>query len=214
MEFILDNKWIFLIIAEILFWGCLIVFFIFRYWFGFKRVSIVLVFLFILNDLWIACIAYFDYQRTGVVSIYQVVIIAIIVYALTLGKNDMKKLDFFMKRQVAKWKGEPLTDIKRPAQLYGMAYALKEWQQFFAHVLVFSVVHIIFVFSIGLSDEFTAMPVGDWFGNWFDKDKDMLPFANEAVNKFSKAWLLVFFIDFAITLSYTVFPKKRSSSWI
>ena len=60
---------------------------------------------FILNDVWIVFLAVMDYQRTGAISWYQLIAAIFIIYALTLGKSDMKKLDVVIKRKVAEKRG-------------------------------------------------------------------------------------------------------------
>ncbi|MBM7553499.1 hypothetical protein [Thalassobacillus pellis] len=41
MDFILEHKWIFLIIAEVVFWISMLTFLILRYWFHLQKVSMV-----------------------------------------------------------------------------------------------------------------------------------------------------------------------------
>ncbi|MFS0875031.1 hypothetical protein [Solibacillus isronensis] len=210
MDFILDYKWFFLITAEVVFWVCAIAFLLLRYWFQLKKLSLVVFVIFIVNDLWIALLAYFDYQRTGEFSIYQIIIVIIIVYAMTFGKSDFKKLDAFIKRWVAKRRGEPIDESIQPVKLYGKAYALQEWKQFAGHFVVFVLVHIGFAIAVGFSDSLQQTPLNELFGTWFDGEKSNFPFDNEGINKFSHVWLLILAIDFVITLSYTLFPKKKS----
>ena len=210
MDFILDYKWFFLITAEVVFWVCAIAFLLLRYWFQLKKLSLFVLIIFIVNDLWIALLAYFDYQRTGEFSIYQIIIVIIIVYAMTFGKSDFKKLDAFIKRWVAKKRGEPINESLHPVKLYGKAYALKEWKQFAGHFVVFVLVHIGFAIGVGFSDSLQQTPLNDLFGMWFDDENGKFPFNNEGFNKFSQVWLLILAIDFVITLSYTLFPKKKS----
>lgn len=208
MEFIINNKWIFLIAAEAIFWICAIAFLIFRYWFKVNKISNLFIIIFIINDLWIAFLAYLDYQRTGKFSSYQIIIIVIIVYAMTLGKSDFKKLDYFVKRQVAKIKGESFDNSDKPKQYFGYAYALIEWKQFTIHLIIFLLVHIGFYIAFGFSDIVSQISMSEVFTEWFNKDNTFLPFNNEGVNNFSRVWLLILLIDFAITLSYTIFPKR------
>ncbi|WP_339264255.1 hypothetical protein MKY07_07410 [Solibacillus sp. FSL W7-1472] len=210
MDFILDYKWFFLITAEVVFWVCAIAFLLLRYWFKLKKLSLFVFVIFILNDLWIALLAYLDYQRTGEFSIYQIIIVIIIMYAMTFGKSDFKKLDAFIKRWVAKKRGEPIDESLQPVKLYGKAYALHEWKQFAGHFVVFIIVHIGFAIAVGLSDSMQETPYNELFGMWFDDENSNFPFNNEGVNKFSQVWLLILAIDFVITLSYTLFPKKKS----
>lgn len=209
MEFILSNKWIFLILAETIFWICAIAFLILRYWFKFNKLSKLFIIIFIINDLWIAFLAFMDYQKTGEFSGYQITIVVIIVYAMTLGKSDFKKLDYFVKRLVAEMKGEPFNNLDRPKQYYGYAYALVEWKQFTIHLIVFLLVHAGFYIAFGFSNILSKIAISELFDLWITKDNSILPFKNEKVNNFSRVWLLVLLIDFAITVSYSIFPKRK-----
>ncbi|WP_339176098.1 hypothetical protein MKY51_06830 [Solibacillus sp. FSL R5-0691] len=209
MDFILDYKWFFLITAEVVFWVCAFAFLLLRYWFQLKKLSIFVFIIFIVNDLWIALLAYFDYQRTGEFSSYQIIIVILIVYAMTFGKSDFKKLDAFIKRWVAKRRGEPIDNSLQPVKLYGKAYAIQEWKQFVLHFVVFIIVHIGFVIAVGFSDSLQQIPLSDFFGMWFDDESGNFPFNNEGINKFSQVWLIILAIDFVITLSYTLFPKEK-----
>lgn len=105
MDFILEYKWLFLILGEIVFTLCAAAFLLLRYWYQLEKLSILVFVIFIINDLWIAFLAVMDYQRTGAVSLYQIIAVVFIIYALTLGKSDMKKLDEVIKRKVAEKRG-------------------------------------------------------------------------------------------------------------
>ena len=209
MDFILDHKWIFLITAEIVFWVCAVAFLILRYWFKFDKLSKFVIVIFIVNDLWIALLGFMDFQRTGEFSFYQIIIVIFIVYAMTLGKSDFKKLDYFIKRQVAKRRGEPLNDAQKPVQYYGMALAVIEWKQFAGHIFIFILMHVIFFFAFGFSESMQQTPITELFSVWFNNENNAVPFNHEGVNQFSQVWLLILLIDFAITLSYTIFPKRK-----
>lgn len=105
MDFILEYKWLFLILGEIVFTLCAAAFLLLRYWYQLEKLSIIVFVIFIINDLWIAFLAVMDYQRTGAFSLYQIIAVVFIIYALTLGKSDMKKLDEVIKRKVAEKRG-------------------------------------------------------------------------------------------------------------
>lgn len=209
MEFILEYKWFFLISAEVVFWICAILFLIFRYWFKLDTLSKLLVVIFIVNDLWIAFLAYIDYQRTGVFSNYQIIILIIIIYALTFGNSDFKKLDVYIKRKVSEMKGEPLDQFEVSPKIYGLNYAVSQWKNFLLHLILFIILHLVFYLMFDLSEMFLNIPWESRFGSWFDKELSTTPFNNKNINKVSKVWLLVLIIDFAITCSYSIFPKKN-----
>lgn len=209
MEFLLNNKWMFLILAEIIFWICAMAFLVLRYWFKLNKLSKLVVIIFIINDLWIAFLAFIDYQKTGKFSGYQMIIVGIIVYAMTLGKSDFKKLDYFVKKRVAQMKGEPFNNLDRPKQYYGYAYALIEWKQFTIHLLIFLIAHAGLYIEFGFSTMPTNTSISELFDLWMTKNNSTFPFKNEEVNNFSRVWLLVLLMDFAITLSYSIFPKRK-----
>ena len=208
MDFILDHKWFFLISAEIIFWICAIAFLLLRYWFKLERVSMFIFIIFIVNDLWIAFLAFMDYRRSGEFSVFQIAILIFIVYALTFGKSDFKKLDLFIKRQVARFRGETIPASEMPVQRYGLDLALYEWKQFTGHLFMFALLHIVFAFAFGLSDQFKSLQIDQWLSLLNNDDKE-IPFNHEGVNSVSTVWRIILIVDFFITLSYTVFPKKR-----
>jgi hypothetical protein len=104
MDFILEYKWFFLIGAEVSFWVLSFAFLVLRYLFDLNRASFVVLGLIVLDNLFIAGLGLLDYARTGEFSTYQFVAVAIIVYGLTFGKRDFKRLDAYLKRKVMRWK--------------------------------------------------------------------------------------------------------------
>ncbi len=210
MDFILEHKWAFLIAAEVFFWISILSFLVVRYWFNMKTLSVVFFTLFIVNDLWIATMGFMDYLRTGNFTSYQVVILVIIVYALTYGKTDFKRLDVFIQKKVAKWKGEPIPNLSGPIGLHGKAKAIQEMKHFSIHLLIFGVIHGILFFLFGLSTEFDQINgLSHFFSEWFSGKQALLPFDNASANNFSRIWSLVLIIDGVTSLSYTIFPKSE-----
>lgn len=212
MDYILTHKWAFLIVAEVIFWVSIITFLIARYWFGKKTLSFVFFLLFIVNDLWIASLGFFDYLHTGQFSSYQVVVLVVFVYAITYGKSDFKKLDYYIQIYVAKWKGLPAPNIEPPKKLVGREHAQKERKHFYIHFSVYAIAHLVFYFLFGLSSRFYEITsMGDFFREFFSAKEGLLPFANPTVNNLSRIWTLIFVIDSIFALSYTVFPKSEKS---
>ena len=208
MEFILDHKWYFLITAEVIFWLGAIAFLLLRYWFKLQRLSVYIFIIFIVNDLWIALLAFLDYRRSGEFSVFQIIILIFIVYALTFGNSDFKKLDLFIKRQVAKLRGETIPASDLPIKRYGLDFALHEWKQFAGHLFIFVLLHIVFAFAFGLADQFNTLDIEQW-GSVINNDENVLPYNHEGINSVTKIWLIILIVDFVITLSDTVFLKKR-----
>lgn len=105
IESILQQKWLFLIFGEVFFSLFITCFLLLRYWFQLNRLSFIFVILLLLSDGWLVLLGILDYAHTKSISLFQIVTILFILYALTIGKKDMKKLDEQIKRKVAKWKG-------------------------------------------------------------------------------------------------------------
>ncbi|ADY24355.1 hypothetical protein P4U05_12275 [Bacillus paranthracis] len=212
MNFILENKWTFLIMAEAIFWISIICFLLLRYWFEFKKLSIAFFILFIVNDLWIATMGFFDYLNTGKFSNYQLIIVIIIVYALTYGKTDFRKLDAFIQKKVAKWKGNPIPELPNVKKLSGKEHAKMERKHFSIHLLIYIVAHVVLVSIFGLSDQLTDIhSIWNTLVTWFEEKQPHFPSNNIAFNNLSRVWSLILAIDAVISLSYTFFPKKGTS---
>lgn len=213
MEFILEHKWTFLIAAEVIFWLSIISFITIRYWFKLYKVSWLFFGLFLVNDLWIATMGYFDYLETGEFSSYQIIIVVILVYALTYGKTDMKRLDGYIQRKVATWKGESAPPKADSPKLYGAEHAKQERKDFLKHVMIFLTLNALFWVFFGLSEATTQLSdIKAFITHWFENDKALLPYTNTSVNQIIRVWSIILVADGLFSLSYTVFPKKRKMS--
>ncbi|OZU89059.1 hypothetical protein CIL03_08570 [Virgibacillus indicus] len=103
-DFIVDYKWYFFIVGEIIFWGSIIGSLLFRYIFNMKKLSRYLILLWLLSDLWLLTLGIFVYVKTGEFDTFQIIIIIAIIYVFTEGKKDLEKLDRFINRMTVKWK--------------------------------------------------------------------------------------------------------------
>lgn len=190
MQWIADHRWELLIGAEVLFYACVAGFFLLRYMWGWERGSLFALGLGLLNEFWIVALGVIDYQETGQISAYQIVIVAVVLYALVQGKEGMRRIDLWMKSQVLRLKGQPI-----PAELddykYGAAKARSERRGWWTHLLIYAAVNGMFWIMYGLS----ASP-----DLWYD---------NETADKVARVWGIVFAVDTVVSWSYTVFPKKR-----
>ncbi len=208
----MDNKWLFLILAETVFWVSTLSFLLVRYWFNLKRLSIAFFILFLLNDLWIAAMGYFDYLRTGEFSAYQIIILIVIAYAFLYGKSDFQKLDCFIQRKVANWRGLPAPELTSSKPLYGMEHAKQERRNLYKHLIAFLAVQCLFLVMFGLSDAVSNIQIDTLLSEWYDQKQTELFYKNDTANNITRIWALILAIDLVISLSYTVAPKKEKKA--
>lgn len=205
-------QWEFFVTLEIISVISLLLFGLFRYFFDKKRTSLMFISLFIGLIIFEAMLGWLLYQRTGVISTFQLVIIVFVIYAMTFGVADFKKLDRWMRQKIGSWRGiELLTDkdkeiIKRDKDPKYIARKYR-WSSMI-HLIIFTTVQIIF-WSYGTSsmDEMLIY-VKDlsWIGT---EDWTITPYANETVYGISMVWGLIFIIDFIYSWSYTIFPSDK-----
>ncbi len=106
MDFFVENKWLFMIIVEVLFWAFAIAFGLIRYLLGRERLSLVVLALLVVNYSLLVPLAILDYIQSGEIETFQVATIAFIIYVLIYGKRHFMHFDASLKRKVLEWKGE------------------------------------------------------------------------------------------------------------
>ncbi|GGE81556.1 hypothetical protein [Priestia taiwanensis] len=200
MDILVDYRWYFLIGAEIIFWISIIGFFALRYMFQLKKASFIAGIVLLINELFILTLAVIDYVETGTISQFQMVIALILLYAIIYGKKDLRKLDFFVQKRVAKQRGQEPPVMEEVVELTGWAYAKRELKQWGVHVLAFIGVHVFFFFTYGL------IPISEWM-EW----GRIGIVKHEGASRISQIWGVIFVIDTIITWSYVIFPKKEKS---
>ena len=104
MDLLIEHKWVLLIGAEASFWLLSGVFLVLRYWVGLDRLSLVFLVLIVADNLVILGLGVLDYLYTGEFATYQFAIAAVLLYGITLGKRDFKRLDAYLKRKIEKRK--------------------------------------------------------------------------------------------------------------
>ena len=122
-------------------------------------------------------------------------------YAVFYGKKDLKKLDIYVQKLVAKWRNEPASIIEEPLEVTGRAHAKQEMKNWVLHLILFVAVHIFFFFMYGL------IPVEQW-GNWLESGIVL----NRAASRVSQVWAIILLADTAISFSYVIFPKKEKGN--
>ena len=114
----------------------------------------------------------------------------------SLREKDLKKLDIFAQKLVAKWRNEPAPIIEEQVELTGMAYAKQEIKNWVLHLSLFVVVHIFFFFLYGLA------PVEQW-RNWLETGIVL----NKAASRVSQVWAIILLVDTVISFSYVLFEE-------
>jgi hypothetical protein len=198
MDILVEHRWAFLIGAEIIFWSSVIGFFTLRYMFQLKKASFIIGIVLLVNELFILMLGIIDYFETGKFSQFQIIIIVILLYTIFYGKKDLRRLDLFVQKQVAKWRGEELPVMESLPEQIGWEYAKQELKEWSIHVVLFVGVHIVFFFLYGL------VPITEW-GNWLKEGIVQ----NKEAARISQVWGIVLLVDTLITFSYVVFPKRE-----
>ena len=98
----MELKWILLIVMEAFAWVASLGFVVLRYWFRRERASIVALVAVIVDTLGIVVLGVVDWIRTGELSGYQIVIAALVIYALTIGREDARRLDRWLGERVSR----------------------------------------------------------------------------------------------------------------
>jgi hypothetical protein len=98
----MELKWILLIALETLAWVLTLGFVVLRYWFRRERASIVALVAMIVDTFGILVLGVVDWIQTGELSAYQIVIAALLVYALTIGREDARRLDRWLGARVSR----------------------------------------------------------------------------------------------------------------
>jgi hypothetical protein len=98
---IMELKWILAIALEAAFWIMLAAFLVLRYRYGMEGVTRLFVIGVVLDTTGLLGLAVWDFASTGNVNAYTLFIGALLVYALTAGKKDMKRLDVWMARKLS-----------------------------------------------------------------------------------------------------------------
>jgi|SRR5690625_3076407 len=213
-DFIITYQWEIFIGLEILSLLFLLAFLIIRYALKNQKLSHLFLGLFILPIVLEGILAIFVYQKTGIISTFQIIILLFIAYACTFGIIDFRNLDLFIKRKVGEWQGVDLlteAEKQRIKLNKNPKYKAKQSRRWwYGHTIVFIIAHVIFWTFYGNSEHDFMYYLTD-FSWWSDVQFGNGPFQHEMIDQISKLWILVYAIDTVISWSYTLFPAKEKS---
>ncbi|QKI80926.1 hypothetical protein [Kroppenstedtia eburnea] len=220
LEWIATHRWWFLIAVEVSFWVLIIGFLVMRYGFGIRSHRVFL-WLLALNLLSFLALGIIDYRETGQFSTFQVVVVVALLYSITYGPKDLKRLDRYIRLKMARWKGESLPPEeearlreereKEEKKNYGRLHARGQRRGWYLHLLLFLIAHFVFAYLFGWKP---ASGVGGWVETWIDSwnTPELFPFRKEEVNQISRIWTLILLIDGINSFYYTIFPKKKKKT--
>lgn len=212
MDVILHYNWELFIFLEVLSFGCLILFGIFRYFLEKPRFSIMFILLFLFLMIIEGLLGLYVYLQTGEISTFQIIIIIFIIYACTFGILDFIKLDRWMRKKIGKLRGvELLTekDYKIIEKNNNPKYIAKKYRvSSYIHLVLFMTVQAI-LWVIGTESlAEIKMYLSDF--SWIENgNAEESPYPNDAAFAIGLIWGIVFIVDFINSWYYTLFPKNR-----
>ncbi|GAF63200.1 hypothetical protein BTS2_0091 [Bacillus sp. TS-2] len=211
-NFLLPYQLEIFITLEILSLICLLIFGLVRYYFDKRQLSNIFIILFISITAIEAVFAWYLYSQTGEISTLQIVISIFVLYAITFGVQDFKKLDRWMRKKIGKWRGinlltekdlqiiEKQKDPKYVAHKYRISSSI--------HLILFVIAQILFI-SLGtesLGEAISYLKDLSWIGAGTYTQS---PYPNETIYSVALLWGVIFIIDILYSWSYTLFPSTK-----
>ena len=96
----MELKWILAIGLEAAFWLMLAAFLVLRYHYRIEGVTRAFAIGAVLDTAGIVALGVWDYVETRTVSSYTLFVVAILIYSLTAGRDNLRRLDRWMARKV------------------------------------------------------------------------------------------------------------------
>ena len=96
----MELKWILAIGLEAAFWLMLAAFLVLRYRYRVEGVTRAFAIGAVLDTAGIVALGVWDYVESGTVSSYTLFVVAIVIYGLTAGRDDLRRLDRWMARKL------------------------------------------------------------------------------------------------------------------
>ncbi|MEJ8777749.1 hypothetical protein [Pseudogracilibacillus sp. ICA-222130] len=212
MEWFQMYQWEVFIFLEIASWIFLFLFLLLRYAFDRVKIGQIFLLLFLLFILLEGILAFINYQQTGEIETFQIVVCIFIIYACTFGISDFKKLDRYIKQKVGKWRKVDLLTEKDRAIMekqQNPTYIARRYRLWwYMHTIVLIIANIIFWQLYGDKATHFLSYIQDW--SWFEQETiHHAPYKHEMVMNIVRLWLVIYVVDTIIAWSYTFFPNKE-----
>ncbi|WP_010651971.1 hypothetical protein [Oceanobacillus massiliensis] len=212
MDFILIYHWEIFIAIEVLSFICLLLFGMFRYFFGKHQFSLIFIFSFLLLLLIEALLGLYVYRQTGEISTFLIIITVFLVYACTFGVVDFRRLDIWMRDKIGKLRGVDLLtekDYRIMERNRNPNYLAKKYRiSSLIHLVIFVIGQSIF-WSMGTD---SLHEVKDYITDlsWVEEGTaEDSPYPNDIIYGIGVIWGIAFIVDFIYSWSYTLFPSKK-----
>ena len=95
----MELKWILAAGLEATFWALFVAFLLLRYRYGRDGASVAVLVAIVVDHVALLGLAVWDYADRGQINGYTIVVLGILVYALTIGRRDMERVDTWAKRR-------------------------------------------------------------------------------------------------------------------
>jgi len=212
VQFLVKHDWAIFIGLEVCALIFILAFMGTRYLLSRRPLSNLLLGLFLLMMVLEGVLAFVVYQVTGEVSTFQVVVVLFLLYAVTFGVYDFKRLDFSTRMKIGTWRKTTLVTEaeidKMRARKDPKTVARKSRIWFYVHTIGFGGALIYFWNTSGTSERSWLYFIQNW--DWFGDEDLTQPFTNELLSQVVRLWLIIYIVDSIINWSYTFFPNKVS----
>lgn len=174
-----------------------------------RRLSQLLLFVFISPLVLEAVLALVIYQQTKEITSFHIVIILFLLYACTFGVADFKKIDRMVRIWLGKRAGEDLLTPAEHAQLARekspQYIRRKSLRNLVIHSIIFTLAVIYMWITFGNQDFSLNL-------HWITNSDHIQPLTNEVANTVLRVWLIAYSIDSILNLSYILTPitQKRT----
>ncbi|WP_107842006.1 hypothetical protein [Metasolibacillus meyeri] len=209
--FFLSYQWELFIGAEIISIVALLLFGITRYFFNKRKASNLFILLFIIVTAFEAAIAWIIYNYTGEISSFTVIITIFVLYAVTFGLNDFKKLDRWMRVKIGNYRGADLLTVKEHQTIAKEQNPRhkkrKDLMATTMHVVVFLIAQVIF-WMLGTESITQWGHYLSTISDWIKASQyEYSPYPSELLYRLSVIWAIIVIIDIVYCASY-LFKKS------
>ncbi|MDC3418632.1 hypothetical protein [Aquibacillus salsiterrae] len=200
--------WTFFVISESLTWLFVILFMLARYKWMANRLSYLFMIGAIICNLFQLVIVWVDYYFTGTVSFLQMVIILFIIYATTLGSNDMKRIDSYIQKKINNKRNSRITSSK--VRMDNKTYILYKRNLFLLHTVAYFLFHLLwYIFDPNT----TGLPNYSlfFFNEWINYPHEGF-YSLPIFNIISYFWKIIYFFECIVMIFYSswlIFDKQH-----